>query len=717
MFGPSPAPNANPNDEVVRRSLALSSAQRIAAITTVVGLVAIAHWTGWMTLVPLILTMSLVVFLRRARVQRYYGVAASYTVWVVGTVGMCVVGLIADGPVYYMAPLFVLPTILGVAVFPVRQIPWMAFAITVVVLATCWFADPAAFRDDPAPSVVSAVLLGAVVLITGMARRAETDSFLESRIDPLTGAHNRLALDEHMEDVPAAQQSRPWTLIVADIDHFKALNDRYGHAAGDRALREVAEHIRQLLPSHARLYRFGGEEFLISLWDCDPTTAARLARRIRVGIANLDLGGPTVTMSFGIASTPAAADGRFDMLFARADEAMYRAKESGRNAVVVAPTLATPSSGTADDEGQTWAPRRTETDDTPKGNLIQGWFEREHMVDLMTRQYASSRFTDALIIVPLIAFATRLGYATSLLAIAALLIFRAAQANLRRMSRPELLFAPAWVGAQALVTLAAIQGDDPWGLFVIAFLIVSTAAAVPWRLMRWGCVISALLIVAAALSHQDKILTSAPQSVVAPLLLLITCAAVGRELGRRIMAMRRASLHDRLTGLPNRSALDRRLADALDRAARQGGHVTLIMADIDHFKRVNDTFGHGRGDAVLITTTSRLQSRLRQSHAIHRVGGEEFAILLPGVHEGVAVEIATRLRAAVAEGPVSGIDLTMSFGVATGDGRTHPDDLYREADAALYRAKRSGRNRVERASETGSALIPLIPRRENRASR
>lgn len=709
-------PNAtNPNDEVLQRGIAMAPVQRIAVIPIAAALIGLAPWTGWITLVPLALTLAMFAVVKNAQVQLRYGVITSYGAWALGTIGMCAIGLVAEGPVYYMAPVFIVPAVLGVAVFPVRQIPVIAFITAGAVLATCWLADPVGFRDDPAPSTVSAVLLGALILIAGMARKAETDSFLESRVDPLTGAYNRLALDEHIEAVPASQLSRPWTLIVGDVDHFKALNDRFGHAAGDRALREVADHIRDHLPPNGRLYRFGGEEFLISLMDHEPAAARRLAERIRAGVAKLDVGGPTITMSFGVASTPATGSHRFDALFARADEAMYQAKDSGRNAVVVSPAV---QSGTGPYGGGD-TPRSRRIDDTPsqKGSLIQGWFERDHLVDMMRRQYAGSRFTDVLIILPLLVFLNRLGYMTSLLGFGALVLFRAAQANIHRFNRPELMFAPAWIGAQALIALAVINGEEPWGLFALAYLIVATSAAVPWRLMRWGFLVSALFIVGAAMIHRSDVLTTVPQAVVAPLILLGACAVIGRELGRRIMAMRRASLHDRLTGLPGRSALDRRLDDALAHAARQGGFVSLIMADIDHFKRVNDELGHSRGDAVLITTTSRLQSRLRQSHAIHRVGGEEFAILLPGVHEGVAVEIATRLRAAIAEGPVSGVDLTMSFGVATTDGHMSADELYRSADAALYRAKRGGRNRVERASDAEIARIPLMPRRTEQLTR
>ena len=701
----------NPNDEVLARSIALSPAQRIAVIPMSLALVALTPWIGWWVLLPLALTLAQFAAFKDRRVQERYGVITSYLAWGLGTLGVSGIALLADGRVYYMAPVIAIPSVLAAAVFPVRQIPWIALTTSGAVILVGWRADPTAFRADLAPIVITGALLGSIIIMAGMARRAETDSFLESRVDPLTGAHNRLALDEHLETLPASAFPKPWTLILGDIDHFKALNDRYGHAAGDRALREVADYLRAHLPKNARLYRFGGEEFLISMMDCDPAVARRHADRMRAGVASLDVGGPRITMSFGVATNPATDAGRFDALFARADQAMYQAKEAGRNTVVVAPALLTGIGENGAMANAHAQKRRVESTVEQRSSLMRAGAEREHMVDLMTRQYRASRLWDLLIIAPLMLFVDRIGYLSAILGLLALLVFRTAQANLHRLQRPELLFVPAWIVTQCIIASAVMVGDgnDPWAIFTLSFLVIATAPAIPWSLMLWGFVISGVLMVATAIRVTPDVLTSAPQVVVASLALLLASAVMGRELGRRIMAMRRASLHDRLTGLPNRNAFNRGIADDIAAAEQRGGFVSLIMCDIDHFKQVNDQLGHSRGDAVLVTTASRLQSRLRQNSVLHRVGGEEFAILLPGVHEDVAVEIATRLRAAIAEGPVSGVPLTMSFGVATGDGHSDPDVLYNAADQALYHAKRAGRNRVERSSvvEHVPQVIPV----------
>lgn len=151
---------------------------------------------------------------------------------------------------------------------------------------------------------------------------------------------------------------------------------------------------------------------------------------------------------------------------------------------------------------------------------------------------------------------------------------------------------------------------------------------------------------------------------------------------------------DTLTGLLNRLGLDARFSRVADDARAAGAPVSLIVVDIDHFKKVNDDHGHDVGDLVLATVAGILTTRLRDVDMVFRLGGEEFAVLLPGVGGRNAAAVAERLRAAVAEKPIDGIDVTVSAGIATAI--ADPDGwrgIYRRADAALLAAKRAGRNR------------------------
>lgn len=154
--------------------------------------------------------------------------------------------------------------------------------------------------------------------------------------------------------------------------------------------------------------------------------------------------------------------------------------------------------------------------------------------------------------------------------------------------------------------------------------------------------------------------------------------------------------HDPLTGLPNRATLLERLADALGRMRAEGSRCALLFVDLDHFKHVNDSLGHGAGDAVLVALASRVRHSLRPSDVVCRLGGDELVVLAERVAAvPAAVAIAERIRAAVAQPlVVEGVPLspTCSIGVAVGVD-VAPDELLRQADTALYKAKEQGRDR------------------------
>ncbi len=154
---------------------------------------------------------------------------------------------------------------------------------------------------------------------------------------------------------------------------------------------------------------------------------------------------------------------------------------------------------------------------------------------------------------------------------------------------------------------------------------------------------------------------------------------------------------DDLTGLPNRRTFTERLAAEIERARADDTPVSLVMLDIDHFKRVNDTYGHPAGDRVLMGVAAQLFANVRDTEVVARVGGEEFAWILPETDGVGAVVAAERLRRHIAHVTFDGVGtVTVSMGVCElGDART-PSDLLRLADAALYEAKESGRDRVVR---------------------
>lgn len=181
-------------------------------------------------------------------------------------------------------------------------------------------------------------------------------------------------------------------------------------------------------------------------------------------------------------------------------------------------------------------------------------------------------------------------------------------------------------------------------------------------------------------------------------------ASFVRRIDHTTRHLRRASHTDALTGLANNWAM----ADAWEELARSAEPVGFLFVDVDHFKAINDCFGHACGDLVLKTIADALKTNIGDKAVAGRIGGEEFAILLPGTHLEDAVRVAENIRTAVERiRPTIGgrtIDVTTSVGVAVSLApHAQQSVVKREADAALYRAKQLGRNRVE-AATAGAAL-------------
>jgi diguanylate cyclase (GGDEF)-like protein len=176
-------------------------------------------------------------------------------------------------------------------------------------------------------------------------------------------------------------------------------------------------------------------------------------------------------------------------------------------------------------------------------------------------------------------------------------------------------------------------------------------------------------------------------------------AAFGVQAGRLIAKLRDASTHDALTGLPNRRLLMDQLPGIFANAERRAEPICVLMLDLDHFKRVNDSHGHAVGDKTLIAVARAVQGDIRLGDLVARYGGEEFVVVCPNTDEKAGLAVAERIRESVASLGESELGFdgvqTISIGLAhrSSSGGT-PFSVLNDADRALYEAKSSGRDRV-----------------------
>jgi diguanylate cyclase (GGDEF)-like protein len=209
-----------------------------------------------------------------------------------------------------------------------------------------------------------------------------------------------------------------------------------------------------------------------------------------------------------------------------------------------------------------------------------------------------------------------------------------------------------------------------------------------------------------------------PEAVQKELSMLALQAAEALVRTRLYEQAEKMAITDGLTGLLNRRTLNARLQGRLREAQRYGRPLSLLLLDVDHFKKVNDTYGHPAGDAVLRGVANLLLTEARETDIVARYGGEEMALILPETEARGAHAIAERIRKAVgaAHHPTGqgSLQVTVSLGLSTWpSGGDTPEALLEAADSALYRAKQDGRNRVCSANPSsprvGSDLRSVLP--------
>ena len=276
----------------------------------------------------------------------------------------------------------------------------------------------------------------------------------------------------------------------------------------------------------------------------------------------------------------------------------------------------------------------------------------------------------------------------------------------RRVETPEYAIVGSWVFAQVIIAWAVVLtgGIESHAAAWLAVPIVTLPARFGTRGLAAGVVFTAALLLVVTLVLPAGEPAPGAYKTIYLAAAFVAIALLSMALMRSDVDHRTDSVIDGLTGMLNRRALAHRLDELAAQAGVSGLPVSVIACDLDHFKQVNDLYGHAAGDAVLVDVAYRLRKELRAFDLAYRLGGEEFLVILPGADVADGAVIAERLRGAVAAEPLAGLEVTMSFGVSGSEGGCFDHvAVLAAADAALYHAKAGGRDRVE------VAPVPATP--------
>ncbi len=331
--------------------------------------------------------------------------------------------------------------------------------------------------------------------------------------------------------------------------------------------------------------------------------------------------------------------------------------------------------------------------------------QRLRFLDMHARVRTARRVQGATLALSTLFSALWFGWWPVVLTVMAVVVLAVLEKVYVRTTHPEIASAASITSLQIILAAnVAVTGGATSPL--LPFLMVPAimlAARFRLAVVVWGVSASVVLLVAAIVAAVF-LLPQAPAhdpalNVVAYLALLASLVTAQVTLLSAELESRGDAVVDQLTGLFNRKAMHGRFAEAAAQAKLIDSPISLVICDLDHFKHVNDEYGHDRGDLVLQEVAFRMRRTLRVLDLVYRIGGEEFVILLPGQDEEHALQLAQRVIADIEAEPITDLRITMSAGVATSSPKDIEFDvLLKRADLALYSAKRAGRNRVHAAS-------------------
>jgi diguanylate cyclase (GGDEF)-like protein len=323
--------------------------------------------------------------------------------------------------------------------------------------------------------------------------------------------------------------------------------------------------------------------------------------------------------------------------------------------------------------------------------------DRARFVDMERRMRPVRNAVFGVVGLGVAGLAARWGWEVLVVFAAVCLLVPVVDVRMPKSPRPEL-----WLMALALAGIAAIG-------VAIAMTGGPTSPALPWLVVPAVAAtavfttrgVALALGTAVATALLATLLTDAGGTVAAPsyvgatIVLIVSVGLYVHGLMRAEVRHRGDSVLDPLTGLLNRTTLERRFEELRQQAALGDAPIALVLLDLDRFKRVNDTHGHERGDTVLRDVAYELRKSLRSFELAYRMGGEELLLILPGIDEEHAAALADHVRRRIAQARPGGLDITISCGVAAASGAAlRYETLFAQADARLYAAKAAGRDRV-----------------------
>lgn len=630
-----------------------------------------------------------------------------------------------------------------------------------------------------APVLIMASLEARAVRRRKAAQRDRMATALErlrqlSVYDNLTGAFNR----SHMTELLAAElkrQSRdghPACLALLDVDHFKRVNDSWGHGKGDQALQRVAEAVLAAVQGTGCSFaRWGGEEFLLLMPDLPRRQAETVIQSVLAAIREADwsmvASGVAITVSAGVvetsgAMTPAQA-------VDAADQALYRAKAAGRNCAVWADAagpdpedpaarrappaskaVVRPMPASSLSEAAVAAATPADVPASVASTASTGWLARALDLILTTDHRTRMRLRLCLVVsgVYLTTIAATLLFPlpTHLLStplarmftvmelLGAVVPYCLVRSGITRTWSDPALVVPQtlWACTALVVGYALVPVARAYNLQLLCVtLVFGFIDFRPQQCIVVGRVVIAMLVAAyvAAVGFEVDGFSPAleglrlPASVGALAMMTLLSTNFARTRGRveeatRALEATTVQINERLrvdplTGLWNRQHMQALLDQACLRHAERGAPFAVVLVDLDHFKQVNDTRGHRVGDEVLMNFARIARSVLRGTDLMARWGGEEFLLLLPDIEsDEQAVLTVQRLHTALVGQSLCAeppaLERTFSAGLARHRLGEPVAELVERADVALYRAKARGRARTEVATSVEAASVEAV---------